>query len=202
MAADLSTYFDKISKLRMAHRILIFAGTIVLLMALYIWFIYIPKTNEIATIQSNLKELEKKIIIAKRTAKKKKELELELARNQDELKFALRLLPTSSEIPNLLKSITKLGNDSNLEFLLFSPKKQVPKQFYVEIPVSIEVRGGYHDVATFFDKVGKLHRIVNIANVTMKPIKESSNILNTSCSALTYSFRERKKAKDVGKKKK
>lgn len=202
MAAEANTFFDKISKLRMAHRILIFAGTIVLLMALYIWFIHIPKTNEIATIQSNLKELEKKIIIAKRTAKKKKELELELARKQDELKFALRLLPTSSEIPNLLKSITKLGNDSNLEFLLFSPKKQVPKQFYVQIPVSIKVRGGYHDVATFFDKVGKLDRIVNIANVTMKPIKESSTILNTSCSALTYSFRERKKAKDVGKKKK
>jgi len=202
MAVEANTFFDKISKLRMAYRVLIFAGTIVVLIALYIWLVYIPKTTEIATIQSDLKKLENQIRIAKRTAKKKEALELELARNQDELKFALRLLPTSSEIPNLLKGITKLGNDSNLEFLLFSPKKQVPKAFYVEIPVSVEVRGVYHDVAIFFDKVGKLDRIVNIVNVTMKPISESSTILNTSCSALTYSFKERKKAKDVGKKKK
>ena len=202
MAVDLSTYFDKISKLRMAYRVLLFAATIVVLIALHIWLVHIPKTTEIATIQSDLKKLENQIRIAKIAAKNLKKLEKNLAKAQEDLKFALKLLPTSSEIPNLLKGITKLGNDSNLEFLLFSPKKQVPKEFYVQIPVSIQVRGVYHDVATFFDKVGKLDRIVNITNVTMKPIKESSTILNTSCSALTYSFKERKKTKDVGKKKK
>ncbi len=202
MAVDLSTYFDKISKLRMAYRVLIFAATIVVLIALHIWLVHIPKTTEIATIQSDLKKLENQIRIAKIAAKNLKKLEKNLTKAQEDLKFALKLLPTSSEIPNLLKGITKLGNDSNLEFLLFSPKKQVPKEFYVQIPVSIQVRGVYHDVATFFDKVGKLDRIVNITNVTMKPIKESSTILNTSCSALTYSFKEREKVKDVGKKKK
>ena len=202
MAVDLSTYFDKISKLRMAYRVLIFAATIVVLIALHIWLVHIPKTTEIATIQSDLKKLENQIRIAKIAAKNLKKLEKNLAKAQEDLKFALKLLPTSSEIPNLLKGITKLGNDSNLEFLLFSPKKQVPKEFYVQIPVSIQVRGVYHDVATFFDKVGKLDRIVNITNVTMKPISEISTILNTSCSALTYSFKEREKAKDVGKKKK
>jgi len=190
MAIDLNTYFDKISKLRMIHRILIFAGTVVLIVGLYVWLVYIPKTGEIKTIKSELDRLETNIRIAKVRAKNLKRLEADLAKAQGDLKVAIKLLPTTSEIPSLLKNITKLGNDSNLEFLLFSPEKQVSKEFYVEIPVSIEVLGSYHDVAIFFDKVGKLDRIVNVINVNMIPIKELSTTLKTSCKATTYRFKE------------
>jgi len=202
MAIDLNTYFDKISKLSMIQRILIFTGTIVLIVGLYIWLVYIPKTGEIKTIKSDLDRLERNIRIAKVRANNLKRLEADLAKAQGDLKVAIKLLPTTSEIPNLLKNITKLGNDSNLEFLLFSPEKQVSKEFYVEIPVSIEVLGSYHDVAIFFDKVGKLDRIVNVVNVNMIPIKELSTTLKTSCKATTYRFKEGKKTESVPKKKK
>jgi len=202
MAIDLNTYFDKISKLSMIQRILIFTGTIVLIVGLYIWLVYIPKTGEIKTIKSDLDRLERNIRIAKVRANNLKRLEADLAKAQGDLKVAIKLLPTTSEIPSLLKNITKLGNDSNLEFLLFSPEKQVSKEFYVEIPVSIEVLGSYHDVAIFFDKVGNLDRIVNVVNVNMIPIKELSTTLKTSCKATTYRFKEGKKTESVSKKKK
>jgi type IV pilus assembly protein PilO len=201
MAIDLNTYFDKISKLRMIHRILIFAGTVVLIVGLYSWLVYIPKTGEIKTIKSELDRLEKNIRIARVRAKNLKRLESDLAKAQGDLNVAIKLLPTTSEIPSLLKNITKLGNDSNLEFLLFSPEKQVSKEFYVEIPVSIEVLGSYHNVAIFFDKVGKLDRIVNVVDVNMIPIKELSTTLKTSCKATTYRFKEGK-TESVPKKKK
>jgi type IV pilus assembly protein PilO len=201
MAIDLNTYFDKISKLRMIHRILIFAGTVVLIVGLYSWLVYIPKTGEIKTIKSELDRLEKNIRIARVRAKNLKRLEADLAKAQGDLKVAIKLLPTTSEIPSLLKNITKLGNDSNLEFLLFSPERQVSKEFYVEIPVSIEVLGSYHNVAIFFDKVGKLDRIVNVVDVNMIPIKELSTTLKTSCKATTYRFKEGK-TESVPKKKK
>jgi len=202
MAIDLNTYFNKISKLRMIHRVLIFAGTIVLIVGLYIWLLHIPKAGEIKTIKSELDRLERNISLARVRAKNVKKLEADLAKSQGDLKVAIKLLPTTSEIPNLLKNITKLGNNSNLEFLLFSPEKQVSKQFYVEIPVSIEVLGGYHNVAMFFDKIGKLDRIVNVVNVNMIPIKELSTTLKTSCKATTYMFKEVKKTENVRKKKK
>lgn len=202
MEVDLDVYFDKISKLKMAHRVLIFAGTLVILTGLFIGLICRPKTTEIAAIKSNLDNLEKDIRIAERTTKKKKKLDMELATMQDQLKYALSYLPTTREIPALLKSITELGNDSDLEFLLFSPEKEIPQEFYVEIPVSVEVRGGYHNVAIFFDKIGKLDRIVNVVNVTMIPIKANSTNLKTTCKAVTYRFKEEEKAKGVPKKKK
>lgn len=202
MAIDLNVYFDKISKLRMMHRVLIFAGTVVLLVGLYIWLVYIPKTGEITTIKSELDRLERNIELARGRAKNLQRLEADLVKAQGDLKVAIKLLPTTSEIPSLLKNITKLGNDSNLEFLLFSPEKQVSKEFYVEIPVSIELLGSYHDVAIFFDKVGKLDRIVNVVDLNMIPTKELSTTLKTSCKATTYRFKEGKKTESERKKKK
>ena len=202
MAIDLNVYFDKVSKLKMVHRVLIFAGTVVLLLGLFIYLIYLPKTGEITEIKSEKDRLDKEIRLAKRRTKNLKKLEADLTMVEGNLKSAITLLPTTSEIPKLLKSITKLGNDSDLEFLLFSPEKQVSKEFYVEIPVSMEVRGSYHNVATFFDKVGKLDRIVNVVNVNMTPLKAYSTYLKTTCKAVTYRFKEIKEAEGAPKKKK
>ena len=202
MAIDLNAYFDKISKLRMIHRVIIFVGTIVLLLGLYIWFVHIPKTGEISTLKSDLDKLERDISLAKIRTKDLGKLEAELAKAQEDLKFALKLLPTNSEIPSLLKNITKLGNDSNLEFLLFSPQREVSKEFYAQIPVNIEVEGGYHDIALFFDRIGKLDRIVNIVDVNMAPVKEQNTTLRVSCKATTYRFKDIAEQESEPKKKK
>jgi len=202
MAIDLNVYFDKVSKLKMVHRVLIFAGTVVLLLGLFIYLIYLPKTGEITKIKSEKDRLDKEIRLARVRAKNFEKLEADFTTVEGDLKSALALLPTTSEIPKLLKSITKLGNDSDLEFLLFSPEKQVSREFFVEIPVSMEVRGSYHNVATFFDKVGKLDRIVNVVNVNMTPLKAYSTYLKTTCKAVTYRFKEVKEAEGARKKKK
>jgi type IV pilus assembly protein PilO len=200
MALDINKYLGSISKLSKVHRILIFAGTVILLSGLYIWFVHIPKTREITQLRVSITNIESQIALAKIKAKNLEKLEADYAYAQEEFEFALKLLPTTSEIPDLLRNITKLGNESRLDFILFSPKKEVSKEFYVEIPVSIEVNGGYHDVAVFFDKVGKLDRIVNVVGVAMKPVKKGSADLHTRCTAVTYRFKEKAETKNVPKK--
>jgi len=202
MAVDLDAYFNKISKLRMVHRVLIFTGTLVLLMGLFIYLKVMPSTAEIKTIKTDLKSMQGQITIAKINMRNLEKLETELARAQQDLTSAVRLLPTTSEIPSLLKNITRLGSESNLEFLLFSPEKEIARELYVEIPVSMEVRGGYHDVAMFFDKIGKMDRIVNVANVSMTPLQTQSTNLKTTCKVVTYRFKEEEKAEGADKEKK
>ena len=76
-----------------------------------------------------------------------------------------------------------------MEFLLFKPGKEVSKGFYAEIPVNIEVEGGYHNLAMFFDKVSKLSRIVNVSNIKIQKMKEPG-MLKATCVATTYRFLE------------
>ena len=183
--------FEKIEKLKMVHRILIFAGTIVLLVGLFAWLVYIPKTNEISGLRKEIAGLEKKINQAKIKVRSLRKFEREQVEVEAQFQEALRLLPNKREIPALLRSITQLGSDANLEFRLFSPQREKARDFYVEIPVSMEVSGNYHNVAVFFDKVGKMERIVNILDISMKPIKSRSTSLTTKCSAVTYRFKRK-----------
>lgn len=200
MALDLSPYFDKIAGLKMIHRIIIFTGTVVLLVAAFAFLVYLPKTDEMKSLKTEIEQLEGQIRLAAIKTKNLKKLENDLAGVEENLKSALRLLPTTSEIPSLLKNITKLGNDSDLEFLLFSPLKEVPRELYVEIPVSVEVRGNYHHVAQFFDRVGKLDRIVNVVDINMIPVKEYDTNLRTVCKTVTYRFKEEQETKGETKK--
>jgi len=100
------------------------------------------------------------------------------------------LLPKEKEIPKLLKDISALGRNAGLDFLTFKPLADIPKDFYAEIPVTINVRGPYHNMGYFFDQVSKLERIVSVTNVKMSsPKKEGGEmLLNSDCQLVTYRF--------------
>jgi len=181
--------FEKVEKIKMPIRIAILLGTLVLLAGLFVYFVYLPKTEEIAKTREEIAKLQQKLNQAVVKARALKKFEAEYAEVDAQFQEALKLLPNTKEIPSLLKSITQLGTDSQLEFLLFSPQRERAQDFFMEIPVSIEVSGTYHNVAIFFDKVGQMERIVNILNVSMTPQKERSTTLTTRCDAVTYRFK-------------
>jgi len=181
--------FEKVEKIKMPIRIAIFLGTLVLLAGLFIYFVYLPQSEEIAKTREEIAKLQQKLNQAIVRAKALKKFEAEYAEVDTQFQEALKLLPNTKEIPSLLKSITQLGTDSNLEFMFFSPQRERAQDFFMEIPVSIEVSGTYHNVAIFFDKVGQMERIVNILNVSMTPQKERSTTLTTRCDAVTYRFK-------------
>ncbi|MBW1705020.1 MAG: type 4a pilus biogenesis protein PilO [Deltaproteobacteria bacterium] len=198
------SFFATVEKIKMPIRILILVGTLGLLGGAFFFLIYQPKTDEIRMVKDEISGLKVKVMKARRDAKRLPEVEAREIVVDAQFKQALRLLPNEKEVPSLLRNITKLGAASNLEFRLFIPKKESPEHFYYRLPVSIEVSGNYHDVATFFDKVGKMERIVNILNVSMKPQKTRSTMLITKCEAVTYRFKGTTddKAKKKRKKKK
>ena len=91
-----------------------------------------------------------------------------------------------------------------MEFILFQPQKEQARNFYAEIPLKLEVTGPYHNVATFFDKVSRLGRIVNIGDVKMTQMTAAKTqsdvvVLKTGCTATTYKFIETKEEPKKGK---
>jgi type IV pilus assembly protein PilO len=186
---ETEAFFNKIEAIKMPIRLAIFVGTVVLLAGLFVWFVYIPQKEEIDKTTKNIEKITQQINLAKIQNQKLPERRAEKAKVDAQFEEALRLLPNTKEIPTLLRKITELGNESELDFRVFRPQREVARDFYVEIPVSIEVRGTYHNVAVFFDKVGRMERIMNIQNVSMKPVHERSTTLTTTCNATTYRFK-------------
>ena len=188
---------DDILKLSNQKKILILAGIVLLIFGAYYYFIYDSKKENIDQLQSKLEvlqiDLKKKQAIAKNLEKFKKEV----AQLNDDLKKALIKLPSKKEIPSLLRSISRLGKESGLEFLTFTPRAEVSQGFYAEIPIDIIVLGSFYEVTVFFDKVSRLSRIVNATNVRMTQTQSSKRegaVLNTSCVIVTFKFVEEEKS--------
>lgn len=194
---------DSIVKLPTSRKILILVLFLVVILGLYFYLIYLPKSEVLEKKVTEVGRLETQVRELRIIAANMKRFQAEAAKLKEELTLAMAQLPTSKEIPSLLANISNLGKEAGLEFLLFRPVPEVTREFYAEIPVEIKVKGTYNDVAIFFDKVGKMARIVNIAGVTMERAKESFGRweITTSCTATTFKFIE-KEASDLAKDKK
>jgi type IV pilus assembly protein PilO len=71
------------------------------------------------------------------------------------------------------------------------PQPVEPEKFYEELPIKVELAGGYHNVLSFFDQVARLPRIVNIEDISMgeaKDVKVRGRLMKTSCTVKTYMF--------------
>jgi type IV pilus assembly protein PilO len=141
--------------------------------------------------------LEKQVQTSAEELKKVRKAASNLAQHEQELQKAKEafeltsvLLPKSQEIPDLLRNISDLGKHSGLDFLSFVPGAEVPKDFYAEIPIDIKIRGPYHNLGLFLDKVSKLERIVTVNNIRTEKVDQEGNeiLLTSSCRLLTYRF--------------
>jgi len=186
----LEPVFLRLEKLSKVQRLLICIGSTILIVGGFVYFSFLPKYEAIKNLKTEVEKLDNELRIATAKAAKLSQKRAELKEAEDNFNIALKALPDKEEIPSLLASISQSGQDAGLEFLLFQPKAEVPRDFYAEIPVAINVKGGYHSVGMFFDKLSNLARIVNVNDLKITP--DPSGMLTTACTAVTYKFVETK----------
>ena len=178
------------------------AGIAVILIALGAGFFFgleKPKLNELKGLQSKLDKLNSDISETKKVANNLPKFQAEYEGLKKDLDSALTELPNSKEIPSLLTRITSAGKGAGLDFLVFRPKGETPKEFYAEVPVDISVSGPFFGIANFFVAVGKLPRIVNISNVSFAEIRNDRgrNVVKVNCQATTFRFLDKTEIKDT-----
>jgi type IV pilus assembly protein PilO len=199
--------WGKLSKLTKVQKLLITVGVLGALWGCFVWFLFMPQKEKISKLSGELKSAQSQLARLKNVEKNLRVFRKQYQATERKFKQALKLLPDSEEIPTLLSSISNLGAQSGLEFILFQPQLEQPRNFYAEIPLKLEVTGPYHNVATFFDKVSRLSRIVNIGDVQMTEMKAAKTqsdtvVLKTACTATTYKFIETKQQPKKGKRRK
>lgn len=198
---------DSILKLPTSKKVLILVGILCVLVGIYGYLFYIPMQNEMRVLKTDLDKLMKELNEGKMITRDLEKFKLQVEKLNAELTEALTQLPNEKEIPEILKNISRLGKESNLEFTLFRPKTEEPQQFYAKVPIDLVVLGSYHNIGTFFDKIGKLPRIINVLDFNMARVKDTKGretdvLVRTSCLISTYRFIETKKEEKKGEEKK
>jgi type IV pilus assembly protein PilO len=189
---------DSILKLPTQRKVLILVIILCVIAGLYLYAFFIPRQDELKVAKGELDKLRKELIVSKDIARDLQKFKEQVEKLNEELKNALTQLPNEKEIPEILKNISSLGKESNLEFTLFRPKPEEPQQFYAKVPIELVVLGSYHNTGVFFDKVSKLPRIINVVDFNMtrpkdtKAKNEIEILVKTSCMINTYRFIEKK----------
>ena len=87
-----------------------------------------------------------------------------------------------------------MAASSNLKILKFTPQPVVPRAFYSDWPIQIDVEGNYDGLGRFFERVSQATRIIDVGSISISGSKDqasdTSKTLSASCTATTFVFRE------------
>jgi type IV pilus assembly protein PilO len=120
----------------------------------------------------------------------------------------LRQLPGKTEVPNLLVDISQTGLAAGLQERLFQPGSESRKDFYAELPIKIQLSGGYHEFGQFVSGIAALPRIVTLHDIEItrgaarrNSVRGSapppSDVLTLNLVAKTYRYLEEGESSDA-----
>jgi type IV pilus assembly protein PilO len=126
-------------------------------------------------------------LIKKRSAVNLPVLRQQLQDIEQSLSALLKQLPDKSEMEALLVDINQAGLGRGLQFELFKPAaNETINEFYAELPVSVRVTGGYHDIGAFASDVAQLPRIVTLNDISITRGDNDNLILDTIAKTFRY----------------
>ncbi len=122
------------------------------------------------------------------TARRLPAFKLQVTELEGRLDSLKSVLPDEKDAADLLRRLETVATQSHLVIKSFKPSPIVTRQLHAEWPISLELEGSYHNLAIFFDRVGKFTRIVNIStlDVKNKPKPEPNSTITATCVATTF----------------
>jgi len=194
MALDINVDFDEkleqLAKIPKAVRLGVVSALLVAIAAGY-WFLsYQPLQEQRHELVDKAQQLQRELNNARSVANNVPGFEAEVASLERDLELALKQLPNRKQFEDLLQDISTAGKKVGVAIKSIDRDKEVKRDFYAEVPFKIEIEGGYHDLARFFEMVASLPRIVNIGALSIKVETESeaATRLKVEGKATTFRF--------------
>jgi type IV pilus assembly protein PilO len=180
-------FWERLEAIPSQYRWAMIPAILLLLAAAYWYTVYQPRAEEIARLEEQIAKTSRTIEKHRSVAAKYEEFRAKVGEVERKLQEALLQLPKRTEIPDLIRQISDLGVRTGLQISLLRPQPEQAKEFYAEVPITVNVVGPYHAVGQFFDALGQLPRLVSVSNIQMTV---KSKVLETQCLATTFRFLE------------
>lgn len=155
------------------------------------WQLWGPKKEEIARQEKMLAGLHTQIQEGRAAKAKLPQFREEVRRLELELDKLLRILPARRNTEDLLRRIRSLMEQGDFDLKRFTPGNLYDKEFYSEWPIAISLDGSYHNLALFFDRIGRFSRIINIDDLSIVALQNQSRYtITASFRAKTFVYKE------------
>lgn len=194
MAFELNINFDEqleqLAKVPKPIRLAVVSAVLVAIAAGYWFLAYQPDQEVRRGLVARAQELQRSLNNARSIANNVPGFEAEVAGLERDLALALKQLPNRKQFEDLLRDISTTGKKVGVTIKSIDRDREIPRDFYAEVPFKIELEGTYHDLARFFEIVANLPRIVNMGALEISVVNETrqSTRLKVVGMATTYRF--------------
>jgi type IV pilus assembly protein PilO len=103
---------------------------------------------------------------------KLKEIEAQLVNLKQQLEIERRIVPDEKSVDTFMRMMDAEASKAGIEIRRYTAKPYAQKEYYTEVPFDMELDGPYYSMLNFFDRVGKLERIVNISNLLVASVRK------------------------------
>ena len=187
--ASSAELIEKFSKLPTQHKILGFVFISLFAGVLFYFVFYSDLVDTEAKLGQRIKTLETEKVDYENKKRRYLAFRGEVSKLLEKQKELTKVLPTKSEIHSLLQSIHAQGELAGLNILTFAQQPEQRLQYYAKIPVRLIITGSFHQINKFFYSVGKLKRIVNIQDLSLKGMRGNGSVPMLKASFLASTFR-------------
>jgi type IV pilus assembly protein PilO len=181
---------DKLNKIPLWQKMVVLLVFIAIEIGTSLVVYWKPLDLKITALKGELQQLERSYKEQKAVADDLVTFQQNTKKLEEDLRIALTQLPREKEIPSLLRDIYTLGRKSGIDFKTFQPQPEANKKLYAEVPIKLQIVGTYHEIAVFFDRIGKLSRIVNVSDldISSQQSKDKETLITVNCNATTFMF--------------
>ena len=169
---------------------------------IFFYYYEMPVRAEMASRKSQLVALRADITKGQTTARQLPQFRAQVTDLEGRLANLKAVLPEEKDAADLLRRMQTVATLSNLEIKGFKPQPTLTKQLHAEWPIALELDGTYHNLAVFFDRVGRFTRIVNVTGLDVKgkdkPAPNST--ITATCTATTFVLLDKPNAPQRGAK--
>jgi type IV pilus assembly protein PilO len=178
-------------------------GAMVLLGAVYYFLFHVDITESLEQAKVQNTKLMKDLSDARLAEQANQKDLAELAEREQRQRELNKILPSSTEYPAFLSAVQSAANLSGVSLSAWTPRQEVPGQFYARVPMKVELSGRFHQIARFFYNVGQLDRIINMEDISITEPKAAGDDVVLRADALATAFHimeEAAPAADSGRK--
>lgn len=199
---------ERIAKAPLGLKVGVVAAALALVTALSYFVFSLPYGPSVSEIEVRIKRSEVEQARLERDFTEKQAIANDLNRFRKEkelleqrLTEALSELPEEKNVDELLQLFQDRAQKAGLEISTITPEPEKSEGFYARIPIPMTVTGNFHEIATFFDSLGRLQRIVNVSDISMSAPKDVGGKLVVDSKFLVTTFMFVNQSKTAGAKK-
>ena len=186
---------ERIAKAPLGSKIGVVGVALALVTAMTYFLFSLPAGDSIQAIEQKIKgiagqqeKLDRDFIEKTAIANDLNRFRKEKERLEQQLEEAKAELPEQKNIDELLQLFQDRAQKAGLEINTIEPAAEVGESFYSRIPIPMTVTGNFHEIATFFDALGRLRRIVNVGDIALEEPKEVKGKIVMSAKFLVTTF--------------